>query len=140
MRIVNNRQTVSHDSRSALGKCAVQQQRTVRQMNPILLRWKVRHLRFQFQYFQNVGDLPGDIVYGTEFQLVVNLPTQRKIVRHSTIGREKSSVCEDDSAFLQKFFTKQSFVDVLPVKPDRQIHIRRFPVLRHGAPPPFSFV
>ena len=25
MRIVNNRQTVSHDSRSALGKCAVQQ-------------------------------------------------------------------------------------------------------------------
>ena len=30
-------------------------------MNPILLRWKVRHLRFQFQHFQNVGDLPGDI-------------------------------------------------------------------------------
>ena len=43
-------------------------------------------------------------------------------------------------ALLQKFFTKQSFVDVLSVKPDRQIHIRRFPILRHGAPPPFSFV
>ena len=96
-------------------------------------------MRFQFQHFQNVGDLPGDIVYGTEFQLVVNLPTQRKIVRHSTIGREKSSVCEDDPALLQKFFTKQSFVDVLPVKPHGQVHIRRFPVLRHGAPPPFSF-
>ena len=88
-------------------------------MDAILLRWEVRHLRFQFQHFQNVGDLPGDIVYGTEFQLVVNLPTQRKVIRHSTIGREKSSVCEDDSALMQKFFTKQSFVDVLPVKPDR---------------------
>ena len=38
---------------------------------------------------------------------------QREIVRHSTIGREKSSVCEDDSALLQKFFTKQSFVDAV---------------------------
>ena len=46
------------------------------------------------------------------------------IFRHSTIGREKSSVCEDDSALMQKFFTKQSFVDVLPVKPDRKIHIK----------------
>ena len=43
-------------------------------------------------------------------------------------------------ALLQKFFTKQSFADALPIKPDRLIHIRRFPVLRHGAPPPFSFV
>ena len=53
---------------------------------------------------------------------------------------KKSSVCEDDSALLQKFFTKQSFVDVLPIKPHGQVHIRRFPVLRHGAPPPLSFV
>ena len=45
----------------------------------------------QFQHFQNVGDLPGDVVHGTKFQLVVNLPTQRKVIRHSTIGREKSS-------------------------------------------------
>mgnify|MGYP006922405531 CR=1 FL=1 len=46
----------------------------------ILLRWEVRHLRFQFQHFQNVGDLPGDIVHGTEFQLVVNLPTDDRFV------------------------------------------------------------
>ena len=105
-------------------------------MDAILLRWKVRHLRFQFQHFQNVGDLPGDVVHGTEFQLVVNLPTQRKIVRHSTIGREKSSVCKDNSALTQKFFTKQSFVDVLPVKPDRQIHIWHFTFFSHGAIPP----
>ena len=101
MRIVNNRQTVSHDSRSALGKCSVQQ-RTVGQMNPILLWWKIRHLCFQFQHFQNVDDLPGDIIHGTKFQLVVNLPTQRKAIRHSTIGHEKSSLCEDDSVLLQK--------------------------------------
>src|SRR5699024_5832235 len=94
----------------------------------------------QFQHFQNIGDLPGDVVYGTEFQLVVNLSTQREIVCYPPIGREKSSVCEDDSALLQKFFTKQSFVDVLPIKPHGQVHIRRFPVLRHGAPPPLSFV
>ena len=138
--LVGNRQTASYDSRSALGESSVQHERAVGNMDTILIRLKVRHLRFQFQHFQNVGDLPWDVVHGTKFQLVVNLPTQRKVIRHSTIGREKSSVCEDDSALLQKFFTKQSFVDVLPVKPDRQIHIRRFPVLRHGAPPPFSFV
>ena len=95
---------------------------------------------FQFQHFKNVGDLPGDVVYGTEFQLVVNLSTERKIIRYPTVGREKSSVCEDDSALMQKFLTKQSFVDVLPIKPDRLIHIGRFPVLRHAAPPPFSFL
>ena len=54
------------------------------------------------------------------------------VYKRQAIGRKKSSVCEDDSALMQKFFTKQSFVDVLPIKPDRQIHIRRFPVLRHG--------
>src|SRR5699024_10156480 len=89
---------------------------------------------------KNVGDLPGNVVHGTEFQLVVNLPTQRKIVRHPTIGREKSSVCKDDPALMQKFLTKQSFVDVLPVKPDRQIHIRHFTFLPHGTTPPFVSV
>ena len=91
---------------------------------------------FQFQHFQNVGDLPGNVVHGTKFQLVVNLPTQWEIVCHPTIGREKSSVCEDDSALPQKLFTEQSFVDVLPVKPDRQIHIWHFTFFSHGAIPP----
>ena len=104
--IIADRQTASHDSRSAFGESAVQEQRTVGNMDAILLRREVRHLRFQFQHFQNVGDLPWDVVHGTKFQLVVNLPTQRKVIRHSTIGREKSSVCEDDSALMQKFFTK----------------------------------
>ena len=108
-------------------------------MNSILFRWKVRHLCFQFQHFQNVGDLPRDVVHGTEFQLVVNLPTQWEIVRHPTIGREKSSVCEDDSALPQKLFTEQSFVDVLPVKPDQAdsylAFYRFFAMVRH---PSFS--
>ena len=42
------------------------------------------------------------------------------------------------------FFTPDGRVtDDLPLRGeiyDRQIHTRRFPVLRHGAPPPFSFV
>ena len=138
--IVGNRQTASHDSQSALGKCAIQKERTVGNMNAILLRREVGHMGSQFQHFQNVGDLPGNIVHGTEFQLVVNLPTQREIVCYPTIGRKKSSVCEDDSALTQKFFTEQSFIDVLPIKPHGQVHIRRFPVLRHAAPPPFSFL
>ena len=46
---------------SAFGESAVQEQRTVGNMDAILLRREVRHLRFQFQHFQNVGDLPWDV-------------------------------------------------------------------------------
>ena len=59
---------------------------------------QVRHLCFQFQHLQNIGDLPGDVVHGTEFQLVVHLTPEREIVCYPTIGRKNSSVCEDDSA------------------------------------------
>ena len=76
--IVGNRQMAPHNSRSALNECSVQRQCAVGYMNPIPLRREVRHLCFQFQHFQNVGDLPGNIVHGTEFQLDVNLPTQRE--------------------------------------------------------------
>ena len=40
--IVDNRQTASHDSRSAFGESAVQEQRTVGNMDAILLRREVR--------------------------------------------------------------------------------------------------
>ncbi|EHL18411.1 hypothetical protein HMPREF9630_00136 [Peptoanaerobacter stomatis] len=41
---------------------------------------------------------------------------------------------------MQKFFTEQSFVDVLHIKPDWQIHIRHFTFLPHGTSPPFVSV
>ena len=41
--IIADRQTASHDSRSAFGESAVQEQRTVGNMDAILLRREVRH-------------------------------------------------------------------------------------------------
>ena len=80
-------------------------------MDAILLRWEVRHLRFQFQHFQNVGDLPGDVVHGTEVQLVVNLPTQGEICLLYTSGIGNHGVAE--SAGFQR--SKRIFLAPHPI-------------------------
>ena len=87
-------------------------------MNPILLWWKILHLRFQLHHLQNVADFPGNVVYGAAFQLFIDFTPEREIVRHTPVRREKGSVCEDDPALMQEFFTEQSLIDILTVEPD----------------------
>ena len=109
-------------------------------MNPIRLRRKVLHLGFQLQYLQDVADLLRDAVHGTAFQFLVDFSPEGKVICYPAIRREESPVCEDDSVLPQKFLTEQGLVDVLPIKPDGKICVRRFPVRFHIYLPPFDFL
>lgn len=115
--------------RLPLCKSAVQHERTVCQMNPVLLRREVLHMSRQLHNLNDVADFAGNVVHGTIFQFFKDFATKRQVVRHSTIRCEKSSVCKDNLTGSQKIFTKQSFIDTLAVKPHRHIHLKQFPVL-----------
>ncbi len=129
IRAIENREPVSHNIRLPLCKSAVQHERTVCQMNPVLLRREVLHMSRQLHNLNDVADFAGNVVHGTIFQFFKDFATKRQVVRHSTIRCEKSSVCKDNLTGSQKIFTKQSFIDTLAVKPHRHIHLKQFPVL-----------
>ena len=99
----------------------------------------IPHLCLQFQYFQNVIDLPWNVIHSAAFQLFVDFAPEGQIIRQPTIRREKGSVGKEDSMLPQKLLTEQSFIDAGPVKPCGPFPIRQFFLPGNGRCPPCFF-
>ena len=69
---VGDRQPVTNNLWPSLCESAIQKQGSIRKMNAVSLRGKIPHLCFQFQHFQDVIDLPWNVVHGATFQLFVD--------------------------------------------------------------------
>ena len=137
--VVGDGQPVTNNLRPPLCEPAVQKQCPIGKMNAVCLRRKIPHLCLQLQHFQNVIDLPWNVVHGTAFQLFVDFAPEGQIIRQPTIRREKGSVGKENLMLPQKLLAEQSFIDAGPVKPCGPFPIRQFFLPGNGRCPPCFF-
>ena len=134
--VILDRQAAADNLLLALGKGAVRKQRTIGQMDSVLLGCQVNAGIIELQKLHNVVDGMRDVFDRIVLQLIVDGPAQGKLIRHAPLRCEESVSIIGDLVAAHKILTECSFHNILAVPPDRAIT----QLAQHCSPPPASAV